>query len=344
MRASIAALVLLLLVSAAGLAVAGDGPACKGGAWGGHFPYPSAVPAGWEHDRFGTWPPARQVGSAAFVSAFAEGAEAAPGAPYRGLPRWVAYEMRALRGADGQALHAPGARRPSRWYELDETRFVWEADPAVDRPGLDPPYRGEGAVWNRGHIAPRAHADRLGWEEGCNSHVFVNAVPQHATLNQGDWAALENYAAALANRFGRVWTIAGPLVLPDRPVERIGAPGEVAVAIPHAMFKILVVEIDGRVEARGFVFPQADAAARALYRRCAGTPQEAYDLDRWAVPIAEIEAAGGLRFFTRLREAERAALVSGTAPLWPVAGDDFADRCGPRSRLARETPAAMPPP
>jgi hypothetical protein len=330
---------LALLFAAGGSAVAA-GLSCKGQQGSLAFPYPSYVPAGWEHDRFGTEPREMMVVSGSFVSAFAAGEDAAAGSPYRGLPRWVAYEMRALRDADGRAIHPVGAKRPVRWYELSETRFLWDGQPGIVHAGIDPAYRGQATTWNRGHIAARSHADRLGWEEGCNSHVFVNALPQHARLNQGDWQALENYAAALANHYGRVWTIAGPVFEPGRPVERIGEPGEVSVPIPHALFKILAIETGGRVEARGFLFPQADDSDWAGYRRCSATAQDSYDFSRFAVGLGRIESAAALHLFTRLAGEARAVLLGGSAAsLWPVGPEDFTDRCGPHMMVAGERPA-----
>lgn len=46
-------------------------------------------------------------------------------------------------------------------------------------------YKGVGNTWNRGHLAKRTDANRLGAEYGCNTHVFTNAIPQHAKFNQG---------------------------------------------------------------------------------------------------------------------------------------------------------------
>lgn len=310
-----------------------EGPSCRAQTARLDLPYRSEVPAGWDHDRFGTEPSGeRRIAAGSFVSAFPGPESERAGSPYRAMPRWVAYEMRALLDENGQPFHAEGARRPPRWYELSQTSFLWDGRPGIVHPGLNSSYRGFAAVWNRGHLAARAHANRIAWQEGCNSHVFVNALPQHARLNQGEWLALENYAAAAANRFGRVWTIAGPVFDPGRPVETIGGEGAVPVPIPHAVFKILAIETEAGPEARAFLFPQADADDIALYRRCSATRQDSYDLGRYAVTIARLETLTGLRFFTRLDESRRHAISfsSDTAP-WPVAPHFYGDRCGRRT-------------
>jgi len=322
----------LLLFPTAALAL--DTPACRAPATALDLPYPSDTPPGWEHDRFGTEPAGeRQIVTGPFISAFPGPEAEQSGSPYRAIPRWVAYEMRALLDADGHPRHPQAAKRPARWYELRQTAFLWDRRPGIVSAGLDPSYRGVATLWNRGHLAARAHANRITWEEGCNSHVFINALPQHARLNQGDWLALENYAAAAANRFGRVWTIAGPVFDPARPVETIGRPGTVPVPIPHAVFKILAIETESGIEARAFLFPQTDDADIAAYRRCSGTPQESYDFSRYAVTVARLEALTGLRFFTRLDESRRDAIsLSSETSLWPVAPDFYDDRC--KGRMA----------
>jgi len=322
--------VLLLLCPVA--VQARDGPSCRAQPTPLDLPYPSSVPPGWDHDRFGTEPVGeRKIVAGPFVSAFPGPEAERDGSPYRALPRWVAYEMRALLDEDGHPLHPHGARRPSHWYELRQTAFLWDDRPGIAHPGLNSSYRGFATVWNRGHLAARAHANRIAWQEGCNSHVFVNALPQHARLNQGEWLALEHYAAAAANRFGRVWTIAGPVFDPKHPVETIGGPGTVAVPVPHAVFKILAIETEAGLEARAFLFPQADESDIVAYRRCSATRQESYDLARYAVTVARLEALTGLHFFTRLDESRRHAIsLSSDTALWPVAPHFYDDRCGGR--------------
>lgn len=325
-------LALLLMAVSPAWARSGEHPACKGQQGEQTLPYDSVPPPGYDHDRFGTGPQGLMFRFGAFTSSFTAPDDGGAPPVYRALPRWVAYEMHALMDSDGQPLHPLGARRPSKWYELGETSFLWDDAPGIRHHGLDASYRGFAQMWNRGHMAARGHANRLSWQEGCNTHVFVNALPQFAGMNQGDWEALENYAAALANRYGRVWTMAGPIFEANRTVEFIGRPGTVPVPVPHALYKILAIEDGGRVEARAFIFPQADADQREQYRRCAGTPQAKFDLGRYAVRISTIEAATGLRFFQRLDKARRQALdtASDGGP-WPVAPRYYDESCGGRA-------------
>ncbi|OAN48196.1 nuclease [Paramagnetospirillum marisnigri] len=319
-----------LLVTAAAPAWANKPLACTGQGGGHALPYQTQVPPGFDHDRFVTQPRSLMFEYGPFTSSFATPAdEASAESPYKGIPKWVAYEMRALLDEDGDPIHPQGARRPYKWYELDETAFVWDGRPDLRKKGIDAAYRKMAVLWNRGHMAARSHANRLSWQEGCNTHVFVNAVPQYADMNQGDWLALENYAVAAANKFGRVWTMAGPVFDPDREVDTVGQPGTTEVAIPHALFKILVIERSGKLEARAFLFPQADEDHRGQYRKCAGTPQSRYDFNEYATSIASIEAATGLRFFTALTDAQRKVLntASASGP-WAIESRFYDDRCG----------------
>lgn len=67
-------------------------------------------------------------------------------------------------------------------------------------------------------------------------------MPQWAGFNQGMWLDLEYHAGAWANKYGAVWVIAGPIYVRGVPIQHIGNPGGVPVAVPHAMFKIVAKE------------------------------------------------------------------------------------------------------
>ena len=323
--------VAFLLAVAATPALANKPLACAGQAGSLALPYQSDIPAGFDHDRFATQPRSLVFNYGPFTSSFETSEDDKAGSPHMGIPKWVSYEMHALVGHDGKPIHPQGAKRPTKWYELEDTAFLWTDKPDIRKRGIDAAYRGFAVLWNRGHMAARSHANRISWQEGCNTHVFINALPQYADMNQGDWLALENYSVAAANKFGRVWTIAGPVFEPDREIDTIGHAGTVPVAIPHALFKILAVENGGKIEARAFLFPQADEDQRGAYRKCAGTPQSKYNLSHYATSVSALEAATGLKFFTTLTDAQHKALDarSGTGP-WPIELKYYDDRCGAR--------------
>lgn len=317
--------VVFLLASAP--AWGADALACRGQGGVKELPYESVVPSGYDHDHFATQPHSLMTVAGSFVSSFETPADAKADTPYKGIPKWVSYEMHALMDTDGQPIHPQGAKRPVKWYELESTDFLWQ-DSGL-KPGIDSAYRGFAVTWNRGHLAARSHANRISWQEGCNTHTFVNAVPQYADMNQGDWLALENYAVAAANKFGKVWTIAGPVFEEGRDVDTIGKDGTVPVAIPHALFKILVIEKKGKVDARAFLFPQADAEDRGIYRKCAGTPQSRYDFTLYSTSISALEKATGLKFLTNLSPAQhQAADTASSREPWSIESKYWDDRCG----------------
>jgi len=344
---------------------------------GRQTPYPITAAGGFEHDRFKTRPIDRAVAFGAFFASF-DGPDDDDGdgiIDYRGTPEWVSYELKELRDEDDEFSPSPQAMAPDPWYELPQLRFVEEQDDIVvdDQLGLRPlddAYEGRDEVWVRGHLAPAAHAARIGWRQACNAHVFANAVPQYGPMNEGDWLALEHYSEALANRNGRAWIIAGPIYHDDEFVDFIGEvdEGEVRVAIPHALFKILAIEAGNEIEAVGFVMDQPTlkeiTIARLFNRRVASTfhfqecteQQRGFltgvgsrrDLGAFARPISEIERMTGLDFFTDLGgktlddrfidlifddRAPNLAFRTGgedSEPGWVFDLDFFSDACGPR--------------
>ncbi len=88
--------------------------------------------------------------------------------------------------ANGQFMKPEGRER-NKWYRFSDLSFLWEA-PEITGKGLDASYSGIGRTYNRGHLAMKLHADRIGWERGCNTHFFVNAVPPVRGLQPGHLA------------------------------------------------------------------------------------------------------------------------------------------------------------
>lgn len=246
-------------------------------------------------------------------------------------PVWVAYELKGVAPTADGAFKEPeiSLKRPSDWYKEPDFAFLWTNRAGVTKKRLDNSYDGIGTIWNRGHLAQADHVQRIGAEASCNTHHFWNAVPQAAEMNQGPWLHLENYVAALANKHGRVWTIAGPIFDVGKPILFIGDPGEVPVAVPHALFKILVREKEGRVHTLAFVFEQPSemkagrpvptSAAKAGWVKCNQVKSKGhvYDHRPRLVSVKQIEARTGLTFFAG--HADRDWLESeNPGALWPV--------------------------
>ena len=149
-------------------------------------------------------------------------------------------------------------------------------------------------------------------------------------LNHGPWRHLEDYTAAAANRFKRLWIIAGPVFENDRPVGFIGeaSKGEVPVAVPYGMFKIIVREVgDGAVATLAFLFTQyyedgADGQPRPTenWVNCSNAKRRRhiYDHRSRLKSVEEIEVLTGLTFFPDAVNREEVRAEVPTA-LWPIA-------------------------
>lgn len=292
--------------------------------------YPAGVQLEHDHIRFAPRPFELVQEFEAFVASF-DGPDDDDGdghADLRATPQWVAYELIGLTPNARGAYVEPDISIDRDWYRSAEFAFIYDAVDRTRRLEIDDSYTGVGTIWNRGHLAMADHAQRISAIASCNTNTYWNAVPQAADLNQGPWLHLENYTAALANAYGRVWIIAGPIYDRDQQVLTIGDTGEVPVAVPHALFKVVVLEIDGVVFTLTFIFDQpytADAAgipqplANTSWIRCsrARAAQHIYDHRPNLSSVAEIERRTGLTFFAG--RADRAALVNTTpTALWPV--------------------------
>lgn len=123
---------------------------------------------------------------------------------------------------------------------------------------------------------------------------------------------LEKKTAKWADKFGRVWIIAGPIFEPQKntPTRWLGekVKGEMLIAIPDRLFKIVIKESgDGSIDTLAFIYPQ-DAPR--------GAP---YDHKPYMTSIDFIEKKTGLDFLTTLPDAtEKRIEGQKTEELWPV--------------------------
>ena len=302
----------------------------------GLSPYPVQTTPDHDHDRYA--PSEREVTKAfgAYVSSFdGNDDDDGDGVPdLLAVPQWVSYELKGLRPKADGSFEEPdiSIERPSDWYRAPGLAFLWTDRPGVRRSRLDNSYDGIGRVWNRGHLAMADHAQRISWQSSCNTHFFWNAVPQAADMNQGPWRHLEDYTAAASNRFERVWIVAGSVFESNRAVGHIGeaSKGEVPVAVPHGMFKVIVREVgDTEVAALAFLFTQryeegTDGQPRPTetWVNCsrARSQNHTYDHRPRLTSVAEIEAVTGLTFFPDASNRED-VLNSVPTTLWPVASN-----------------------
>ena len=299
----------------------------------GFSPYSVVATPEHDHDRYA--PKAREEFKrfGAYVSSFDGTADDnGDGAvDYLAVPQWVSYELKGLSPQEDGSFQEPdiSIKRPKDWYKAPGLAFLWNDRAGIRKKRLDDSYDGIATVWNRGHLAMADHAQRISWQASCNTHYFWNAVPQAADMNQGPWRHLEDYTAAAANMFKRLWIIAGPVFEKGETISFIGeeAKGEVPVAVPHGLFKVVVREIgDGRVSALAFLFSQyyedgADGQPRPKenWINCnkAKKKDHVYNHYPRLRTVAEIEQLTGLLFFPEAANREEAHSERPTA-LWPV--------------------------
>ena len=299
----------------------------------GHSAYAVEATPEHDHDRYAPKEREKFKRFGAYVSSF-DGADDDDGngtADYLGVPQWVSYELKGLSPQADGSFREPdiSIKRPNDWYKALGLKFLWIGSAGIRKRRLDDSYDGIGRVWNRGHLAMADHAQRISWQASCNTHYFWNAVPQGADMNQGPWRHLEDYTAAAANRFERLWIIAGPVFEKDKAIGFIGegTKGEVPVAVPHGMFKVVVRELgDGKIEALAFLFTQhyeegSDGQPRPTenWVNCnkAKRNEHVYDHRPRLRSVAEVEAMTGLVFFPDAANREEARREMPTA-LWPV--------------------------
>ena len=325
MRLLFVSLGLSLAITAA--PVAAQGFVCSGAT---NSPYPQFVATYHDHQRVA--PSVRGLSdqftafSAVFDDADDDDGDGQP--DLRLNPEYVVYELRGLApGRNGNYDEPPvSIDRPNKWYASPGLVPLVEAIQGATNRRIDDSYSGAATIWNRGHLAMSDHAQRISPEAGCNTHVFWNASPQAADLNQGPWLHLENYSAAASNKYRSIWVIAGPIFDPATPKLTIGDPGELKVEIPDAFFKILVHESPSGIDTLAFIFEQPNALGAdgkpvptQTWVNCKRARQvgHVYDHRSNLVAIADIERRTGLKFFPD--RPDRQALLSKRArEVWPV--------------------------
>lgn len=181
-------------------------------------------------------------------------------------PLWVTYRLEAVE---------PGASdpRPQR-FSAD-----WRTFTRVDHDA----YTGSG--YDRGHLAPNYAMSRVhGREAQLRSFWMTNISPQAPDLNRKLWQRIEETAMDhFAPLKGEVWVITGP-VFGDE-IQRLDGSW---VEVPAAFYKIFIAppRNDRPLRVLAFLVPQQVTGREPL--------------DRFLVPVREIEAVTGLNFLHRL--------------------------------------------
>ena len=232
---------------------------------------------------------------------------------FLGVSHWVSHHIK-------RAPSAPeSGERPNVWFTVFDLADKGIA-PIHDSYAFSTKFRKTHKNWyERGHLAQKYLAERLGNKAALFTHNVVNAVPQRSQFNKGPWLTLECMTGAWANKFGEVWVVAGPVFKKNKRIIWLRSDNHkkaVPVAIPVGIFKIVVRKQGDQWDVLAFVYPQT-------HKTYAKAP---FDPEVWLKSVADIEQMTGEKFLSGLPNA--AQLKRKTAEkIWPVSESDFDAGC-----------------
>lgn len=262
----------------------------------------------YQHDKYATQPRDYMLEMRAYISSFdSDDDDDKDGKPdIRGIPEWVSYEMR-----EYPRTLRRGPKRPSPWITVSDL-FDAGVAPSDDTYAYPSAFRKKHKNWYvRGHLCMKQHAWRLGAAADWNTHTVLNAVPQREYFNSGIWLDLENKTAEWADAYGAVWIITGPIFKNKKPSRTLGEDGEIKIAIPDALFKIVVKESNDpdRPDVLAFTYPQVCEDCKSQ--------KSPFDHRKYLTSVKTIEAQTGLDFFTTLSDTDQNRIENVTAKkLW----------------------------
>jgi len=277
---------------------------------------PNILDPTYEHDKWGTKANCMVTDFAAYRSCFdSPDDNDEDGIPDAwGVPLYVAYEIKKFDGACVKTF-----KRPNEWItDITLPPGIMPTDDSYD---YSQAFRKKHRDWFvRGHLAAKVHAERVSPEAAWNAHTFYNAVPQRQSFNAGIWLDLENLTAAWAQHYGRVWVITGPIFADRYPFAYLGRSGTFPVAVPEALFKI-VIKMDVSADqpnVLAFIYPQIGASYLT----------KPYIHNGFLTTVDEIEKFTGIDFLTALPSAaEKTIEKHRTSELWDAEKSDHVKAC-----------------
>ena len=249
-------------------------------------PAPILLDYSYEHDRWITLPRDIQLDFAAYTVSFdSEDDNNGDGIlDIWGIPEWVSFEIKELitdhplssrpKWMTDTNLFAMGIAPNDESYSVSGTNSIRE---------VKTDYR-----FVRGHMCPKDTAERISRDAAYNTHILINAVPQLQWQNNGIWKDIEQLSTDWADRYKRIWVICGPVFFNKTPAMWLGQNDEMKVAIPDALFKIVIREDDmDIVKTISFLIPNI-------------VPKEKKNLNEFISTIDKIEELTDLDFLTIL--------------------------------------------
>ncbi len=158
-------------------------------------------------------------------------------------------------------------RRKTKLHHLKK-RPKWTTDAALFKAGIAPSdstYAVSGTSklkvvklssrFVRGHLCPKSTAERISESAALETFTLLNAVPMLQATNNGPWKQLENHCNDLADKYGRIWIMTGPIFFNNTPSMWLGSNTELQAAIPDAFFKVIVIPAGSTITTESYVIP-----------------------------------------------------------------------------------------
>lgn len=205
-----------------------------------------------------------------------------------GIPEWVAYEIKSTPN------QTESGSRPSKWLtdkKGNKKGFVpndatYAVSGVSSMKEVKSNYR-----YVRGHLCMKKIAGRVSLNAEYNTHTTLNAVPQLQWQNAGIWLDLEFQTIKWAEAYGSVWVITGPVFFGNRPAIWLGQEGEVRAAVPDALYKIVIRENNGQLDALAFLIPNV-------------LPSEFDEYELFLTSVNRIEKLTDLDFMANIADNE----------------------------------------
>lgn len=138
--------------------------------------------------------------------------------------------------------------------------------------------------YQRGHMCP-AGDNKWSYEAQEDAFLMTNICPQNGNLNQHDWKYLEESCRDWAQKYGKIYIVAGP-IFHDTEYMTVG---ENEVAVPDAFFKVVLRlgKTSDATKAIGFIYANQTGH---------------HKMDYYVKTVDEVEEATGMDFFRQLAD------------------------------------------
>ena len=182
-------------------------------------------------------------------------------------PNWVGWVL--------TADHTDGE------YARKGHSFIEDSDVSLPR-ALYTDIRESECGYQRGHMCP-AGDNKWSYKAQKEAFLMTNICPQNGNLNQHDWKYLEGACRNWANKYGKIYIVAGPIFYS----KNYTTVGENNVAVPDAFFKVILRLGVNSHDAKTIGF---------IYENKPGH----HNMDYYTHSVDDIEQITGLDFFYQL--------------------------------------------